>query len=132
MNAEVLMRRILLSFAAVAVVSLPALAQPTCPPRGGPMGMLTPEQRLMLRYDADQATADGSLSMQDYRAMERDKLKAMTQEQRQAWAADLTKRWTALTPAEQEKLKAEAAAFRKAHEGEWRGRDANCPPPPRY
>ena len=120
------MRRI--AAAAMLALSLPALAQQTCPPRGA-MGSLDPEQRLMMMADARKATADGSLSMQDYRAMQRGKLKTMTPDQRQAWAAGLTKEWNALTPAEQAKLKADSEAFRKEHQGSWRG-DGNCPPPP--
>jgi hypothetical protein len=119
------MRRALFAACAVLALSLPALAQQTCPPRGG-MAMLSSEQRLMMMADARKATADGSLSMRDYRAMQRDKLKAMTPEQRQAWAANLTTEWNALSPAEQQKLKADAEAWRKQHEGQWNG---NCPPP---
>lgn len=124
------MRRHLFVISAVALLALPAMAQQTCPPRGA-MAFLSPEQHLMMMADARKATADGSLSMRDYRAMQRDKLKAMTPEQRQAWAAKLTAEWTALTPAEQQKLKADAQAFRRQHQGEQHegNRDGNCPPP---
>lgn len=124
-------RQILAGFCVAAfIAAVPALAQQqqTCPRGGMMMGMLSPEQRMMMRADAEKATADGSLSMQDYRTMQRDKLKNMTPEQRQAWAADLTKRWNALTPAEQQKLKDEAAAFRKEHP--MMDGMRNCPPPP--
>ncbi len=83
----------------------------------GRMGMFTPEQRLMMMADAEKATADGSLDMQDYRAMQRDKLTAMSADKRQAYFADLTKRWAALSPAEQAKLKTAAEQRRKEHEG---------------
>ncbi len=124
-------RQILAGFCVAAfLAAVPALAQQqpqTCPPpRGGMMmGMLSPEQRMMMMADARKATSDGSLSMQDYRAMQRDKLKAMTPEQRQAWAADLSTRWNALPPAEQQKLKDEAAAFRKERQN-MMGRMRNC------
>jgi Spy/CpxP family protein refolding chaperone len=112
--------------ALLLIAAAPAADDAKCPPRPGMMtGMLSPEQRMMMMEDARAATADGSLSMQDYRAMQRDKMRAMTPEQRQAYVADLTKRWNALPAAEQQKLKAEAAAFRKEHEGM-----RNCPPPP--
>ncbi len=97
------------------------------------MGMFSPEQRLMMMADAEKATADGSLSMQDYRSMQRDKIRGMTAEQRQAYFADLTKRWNALPPAQQAKLKADAEQRRKEREanggaGPMGGAGRNCPP----
>jgi len=81
----------------------------------GAMGMFSPEQRMMMFADAQKATADGSLDMQDYRALQRDKLRAMSADQRQAYFTDLTKRYNALSPAEQKKLKDGALAWRKDH-----------------
>ncbi|GAA0548220.1 hypothetical protein GCM10008941_30160 [Rhizomicrobium palustre] len=83
--------------------------------------MISPEQRLMMFADAQKATADGSIDMKDYRAMQRDKIRAMSSEQRQAYFTDLTKRFNALPPAEQKALKekSEAARAKMAR---------NCPP----
>lgn len=97
--------------------------------------MFTPEQRLMMMADAEKATADGSLDMANYRAMQRDKLKAMSADKRAAYFADLTKRWAALSPAEQAKLKTAAEDRRKEREakggamgGMMGGDHAHCPP----
>jgi len=117
----------LLLFAAASAADQPPPDK--CPPRGGMMGMFSPEQRLMMMADAQKATADGSLSMQDYRSMQRDKIRAMSEEQRQAYFADLTKRFKALPAAEQNKLKADAEQRRKDHPMMGGGDRPNCPPP---
>jgi hypothetical protein len=65
--------------------------------------------------------------MQILRKMQRDKLKAMTAEQRTAYIADLTKRWTALPPADKLKLKAAALQWRADHPRPDRPEGA-CPP----
>jgi hypothetical protein len=49
----------------------------------------------------------------------------MSQDQRKAYAADLTKRWNALSGAEQMKLKADALKWRAEHprpEGQGKGK----------
>lgn len=121
------LRNVLLSASAILFLALPVLAEPPGPPPGappgcalppgGPMHMMSPEQRMMMMVDADKATADGSLSMEDYRAMQRDKMKAMTPEQRQAYFADLTARYNALPAAEKAALKAKAAQRMAEHRG---------------
>jgi len=121
------LRNTLLSASAVLALALPALAEPPGPPPGappgcamppgGPMHMLSPEQRMMMMADADKATADGSLSMEDYRSMQRDKMKAMTPEQRDAFFAGLTARYNALPAAEKAALKAKAAQRMAEHRG---------------
>jgi len=119
--------RVLLPFCALLLVAAaPApQADAPCRPRMG-MGLFTPEQRLVMLRDAQAATADGSIAMKDYRAMQRDKIKAMSAEQRQTYFADLSKRWAALAPVEQAKLKAKAEAMRQKREAKM---GANCPPP---
>lgn len=105
--------RLVLPLAALLLAGA-AQAQPEMP-KCRPAGWqpMTSEQRLMMFADAKKATADGSLDERDYRAMQRDKMRAMSEEQRQAYFADLTKRWNALPAAEQKKLKEEAEASRK-------------------
>lgn len=144
-----LYRRALLPLCAVFLVSVASAAPDTksdnrCPPgpgmHGGMMGMVAPEARIMMMADAEKATADGSLSMEDYRAMQREKMKAMTPEQRDAFFANLVKRFKALPADEQAKLKAEEEKRRKDHPmGMMGGRPPgdhppgdrpNCPPPP--
>ncbi len=115
-----LARAVLPLCALLLIAAAPAPSDEHCHSRAGmagAMGLFTPEQRLMMLSDAEKATADGSLDMKDYRALQRDKLKAMSAEQRQTYFADLTKRWAALSPAEQAKLKAAAEQHRKEREG---------------
>ena len=124
------MKRIILPFCALLLIAAaPATGDDHCHRMGG---MFTPEQRLMMLADAEKATADGSLDMKDYRAMQRDKLMAMSADKRAAYFADLTKRWAALSPAEQAKLKASAEQRRKEREAKGEGRmggdHGNCPP----
>lgn len=126
-----MLRRALLPVCALLLMAAAPATDDHCRPRMG-MGLFTPEQRLMMLSDAQKATADGSIDMKDYRAMQRDKIKAMSADQRQAYFADLTKRWAALTSAEQAKLKTEGEAQRKEREakmGAMGGDRPNCAPP---
>lgn len=117
-----LLTRALLPLSAVflmgAALAAPSGDMPKCRPAGA---MFSPEQRLMMLADAKKATADGSMDMQDYRALQRDKIKAMTPDQRQAYFADLTKRWKALSPAEQKSLKDEDEKRRQEREAKGGG-----------
>lgn len=137
-----LLRRLILPLSAALLVSAAFAAPPAddqhCRPAG--FQMFSPEQRLMMLADAKKATADGSLDMQDYRAMQRDKIKAMSPDQRAAYFADLTKRFNALPASEKASLKAEGEKLRKEREargGAMGGRahgdhpmgDHPCPPP---
>lgn len=104
-------------FAVCAVLSLTAAsvaADPAakCPPHPG---MFSPEQRLMMFADIKAEADSGAVDPQVLRQMQRDKLKAMTEAQRAAFAADLTKRWAALSPAAQKQLEADAKTWRDAH-----------------
>ena len=125
-----LLRPVILPFCALLLIAAaPATQGDDHCHRAG--GMFTPEQRLMMFSDAEKATADGSLDMKDYRAMQRDKLMAMSADKRQAYFADLTKRWAALSPSEQAKLKSTAEERRKDREAKGEGRMGGgkpCPP----
>lgn len=139
-----LLRRAALPFCALLLVAAAPAPQSDdhCRPMSGMaggMGLFTPEQRLMMLSDAEKATADGSIDMKDYRSLQRDKIRAMSAEKRQAYFADLTKRWAALSPAEQAALKAKGEEMRKKREakagamggGMMGGDHPNCPPPPK-
>ena len=100
-----------LSLTASAVAADPA---DKCPPRPG-FGMVSPEQRLMMFADIKAQADSAAVDPQLLRQMQRDKLRAMTEDQRKAYFADLTKRWNAM-PAEQQKdIKAAAETWRAAH-----------------
>jgi len=127
-----LLARAALPFCALLLMAAaPAPSDEHCRPG---MGLFTPEQRLMMMADAEKATADGSIDIKDYRSLQRDKIKAMSAEKRAAYFADLTKRWAALSPAEQAKLKTAAEQRRKEREasGEHKmgehGDHPHCPP----
>ena len=111
-----LLRRFVFALCAVVPLTAAVLAAPDskCPPRPE-MGMFTPEQRLMLFADLKAQADSGAVDMRILRQMQRDKLKAMSQEQRQTYFADLTKRWAALAPADQAKLKADDEKWRADH-----------------
>jgi Spy/CpxP family protein refolding chaperone len=117
-------------FALCAAVSLTAAAvaaEPSdkCPPRPG-FAMISQEQRLMMFADL-KAQADASaVDIEVLRPMQRDKFRAMSEDQRKAYFADLTKRWNALSAGEKLKLKAEALKWRAEHPRPEGRRD--CPP----
>jgi hypothetical protein len=119
-----------LMFGSAAVAAPPADAQ--CPPRQG-AGLVTPEQRLMMFSDMKQQADSGAVDVEVLRQMQRDRMRAMTPQQRQAYFTGLTTRWNALPAAEQQRIKLEAQAWRTAHprpEGAPRGDHPRCPPPP--
>jgi hypothetical protein len=101
--------------------------------------MFTPEQRLVMFADLKAQSDSGAVDPQILRQMQRDKLEAMTDAQRAAFAADLSKRWTALSPAAQKQLEADAKTWRDAHprpegahpEGRPEGGHHDCPRPGR-
>ena len=95
------------------------------------MAMLAPEQRLMMFADLQKQAESGAVDVEMLRQMQRDKLRKMSADQRQAYFADLTKRWNALPPAEQKSLKTAAEKWRAEHprpDGMHGGRPG-CPPP---
>lgn len=125
-------RRAALALCAVLCFSGAALAAPDahCPPMHPGMMPLSPEQRLMMFYDMKQQADSGAVDIQALRQMQRDRLRAMSEAQRQAYFTGLTTRWNALPAAEQQRIKQEAEAWRAAHprpEGGPEG--AHCPPP---
>lgn len=98
--------------AALLFAAAPAFAAPDC----GIMGSLTPDERLMHFADMQKATAGMDRdAKREYRTQERDKLTAMTPAQRQAYVADLDKRFQALSAADKQKLRDQAEAFRGEH-----------------
>jgi Spy/CpxP family protein refolding chaperone len=123
-----LLRRFAFALCAVLPLAAAAMAAPSadgkCPPRAG-MGMFTPEQRLMMFADLKAQVDSGAVDMRILRQMQRDKLKAMSEAQRTTYLADLTKRWTALAPADKAKLKADAEKWRSDHPRP----EGDCPRP---
>ena len=112
----------LLPLTVTAVAAPPADGQ--CPPRAA-MGMFTPEQRLMMFADLKAQADSSAVDMRILMQMQRDKLKAMSDAQRQAYLADLTKRWAELAPADKATLKADAEKRRADHPRP----PGACPPP---
>jgi hypothetical protein len=116
--------------AAVALIAA-AAAEPAanCPPRPG-FAMLSQEQRLMMFADIKAQADAGAVDMDVLRQMQREKFRAMSEDQRKAYFADLAKRWNALPAADKAKLKAEALKWRAEHprpEGAGHRRP-DCPP----
>ena len=92
--------------------------RPACarPGMGGMMQFLTPEQRMMMFADMQQATAAMSEEQrQAYRQSQRDKMMNMSDADRQAYAAGLQAKWDALSPDQQAKYRHQAEAFRAGH-----------------
>lgn len=120
-----LLHRALLAAAAAAMVTSASYAAdspppPACPPHAGwGMGrLLTPEQRIMRFELIRQATA--SLTDDQRRAWhqsERAKFEAMSDAERQKYAADLTVQWNALPADRQAALRTQAEQFRSEHAG---------------
>lgn len=109
--------RLILAAAAVALFSTGAFAAdttPQCPPRPG-FALFTPEVRMMMLADLKAQAEAGAVDIDMLRQMQRDKLKAMSEDQRKAYADGLTKRWNALTPAQQMQMKADALKWRAEH-----------------
>lgn len=127
-------RSLALAFVAVLSLSAALAADPAdkCPPRPG-FAMISPEQRLMMFADMKAQADSGAVDIQMLREMQRDKFRAMSEDQRKAYFAGLTQRWNALTPAKQKELKAEAEAWRAAHPrpegGRMNGGHPGCPHP---
>jgi hypothetical protein len=103
----------------------------------GPMGFLTPDQRLMHFADTQKATASMTAdAARDFRFKQRDKIMAMNANERAAYTADLTKRWNALAPDARAKIKTDADAWyaqRPMGRGDGGGRGGwgggpDCPP----
>ena len=124
----------LLAFAAVLALSAAQAADPSekCPPHPG-FQMMAPEVRLMMFADIKAQAETGAIDVQIARQMQRDKIKAMSPDQRKAYFDGLAKRWAALTPAKQKEIKTEAEKWRAEHprpEGRPEGgRPHDCPPP---
>jgi Spy/CpxP family protein refolding chaperone len=122
-------RSLVLAVAAVLSLNAAVAADPAdkCPPRPG-FAMIAPEQRLMMFADMKAQADTGAVDIQILRQMQRDKLRAMSADQRKAYFTGLSKRWAALTPARQKELKTEADAWRAAHPRPEGGRPG-CPHP---
>jgi hypothetical protein len=128
-------RRFLLPLCAALLLSA-ASAQTTCPPRGP---MMPQEARLMDFSDMQKATAGKTEDqVREYRHAQREKFMSMSEADRAKHIADLTKRFKALPPAEQNQLTEAFDIMRKNHpwgggehggQGGGHGPD-NCPPPP--
>jgi Spy/CpxP family protein refolding chaperone len=110
-------RSLLLAFcAAVSLTTAAVAADPVdkCPPRPG-FAMLSQEQRLMMFADLKAQAEASAVDIEVLRPMQREKFRAMSEDQRKAYFADLTKRWNALPAGDKLKLKAEALQWRAEH-----------------
>jgi hypothetical protein len=104
---------------AASLLAAPALAAdaPTEAPSGHGMmhGMFTPEERMMLMSDAFKATAGMSDEQRHaYRQQQRDRIMAMSDEDRAKFKADLDARWNALPADQKAALQAKVQAFMAA------------------
>ncbi|MDE1938221.1 MAG: hypothetical protein KGI68_04300 [Alphaproteobacteria bacterium] len=96
----------------------PAPAQGPCPAYGagfggGPMGFLTPEERMMHFADVQKAAAGMSVDqMRAYRMAERNKVMGMSPAERQKFASDLKAKWDALSADQKSQLQQQMASFR--------------------
>jgi hypothetical protein len=107
-----------LAFAALAASLLvtPVLAADApagAPPGHGMMhGMFTPEERMMLMSDAFTATAGMTDEQRHaYRQQQRERIMAMSDEDRAKFKADLDARWNALPADQNAALQAKVLAF---------------------
>jgi hypothetical protein len=110
-------RSLFLGFcAAVALTAGAVAAEPAanCPPRPG-FAMLSQEQRLMMFADLKAQADAGAVDMDVLRQMQREKFRAMSEDQRKAYFDGLSKRWAALPAGDKVKLKAEALKWRAEH-----------------
>ncbi|HUO97436.1 MAG TPA: hypothetical protein VMU01_02140 [Rhizomicrobium sp.] len=106
------------AFAACAALLLasPVLAADApagAPPGHGMMrGMFTPEERMMLMSDAFKAMAGMTDEQRHaYRQQQRDRIMAMSDEDRAKFKADLDARWNALPADQKAALQAKVQAF---------------------
>jgi len=103
----------------LATASFAADAPPAPPPhgdQGGFMHFLTPDQRMMLFADTHKDTA-GMTDEQRHarREAQRAKFMAMSDAEKQKFAADLQARWNALPADQKAKIQQDMAAFRASH-----------------
>ncbi len=117
------LHRALLVAAALTIVTAPSFAAdapPACPPHAGwGMGrLLTPEQRIM-RFELIHRTTANMTDDQRraWHQSERAKFEAMSEAERQKYAADLTTQWNALPADRQAALRTQAEQFRAEHAG---------------
>ncbi len=74
---------------------------------------LTPEERMMMFVQMHQATAGMSDDQRHaYREQQRDKVMAMSDSDKQKFAADLQAKWNALPPDKQAEIKSQVEAYR--------------------
>lgn len=74
---------------------------------------LTPEERMMMFVQMHEATANMSDDQKDaYRHSQRDKFMAMSDSDKQKFAADLQAKWNALPPDKQAEIKSQMEAYR--------------------
>lgn len=108
----------LLVTASFAAGDQPVPAQVPCPAYGagfggGPMGFLTPEERMMHFADVQKATAEMPVDqMRAYRMAERNKVMGMSPDERQKFASDLKAKWEALPADQKSQLQQQMASFR--------------------
>jgi hypothetical protein len=107
------------AFLTTAAFAADSQQPPACPVwggggQGGPMGFLSQEQRVMHFADVQKATSGMNAEQaRSYRMTERDKVTAMTADQRAKYAADLKSRWDALPAAQKTELQQQAATYWK-------------------
>jgi hypothetical protein len=108
------MKRFLLPLcAALLMTAASAQTQAQCPPRGG---FMSQEARLMQYADMEKATMGKPAdAIREYRQAQREKFMAMSEADRKKATADLTKRWAALPPAEQSRIKDAFDLMRQNH-----------------
>jgi hypothetical protein len=74
---------------------------------------LTPEERMMMFVQMHEATASMTDDQkQAYRQQQRDKFMAMSDTDKQKFAADLQAKWNALPPDKQAEIKSQMEAYR--------------------
>jgi len=111
---------LLLSAPSQFVLAQPTPTSPYCGSGygNGVMGVLAPEQRMVLFAEVQEATAQLSPNdMRSYRSELRDKVMAMTDGERQTFTADLSAKWKALPPDKKSKLQQDFTAYRD--DGRW-------------
>ncbi len=104
----------------LATAAFAADAPPAPPPHGdhdgGFMHSLTPDQRMMLFAERQKDTAGMTDDQRHaYREAQRTKFKAMSDADKQKFAAGLQARWNALSADQKAKIQQDREAFRASH-----------------
>ena len=114
----------------LATASFAADVPPGPPPHGdhdgGFMHSLTPDQHTMLFAEMQKDTAGMTDDQRHaYREAQHAKLKAMSDADKQKFAAGLQAKWDALSAGEKAKIQQDMAAFRASHP--WTDHDSHSP-----